>query len=341
MHDYYFAPELARVALVVGVVVSMLFYERVQLTTGGAIVPAYLALYLPAPLFVITTLCAAFATYLLVSVVLARRTILYGRRKFEVEILVGLGFVVILNAVGIHLGAIDPLLLGLSGIGFLVPGVLAHDMFRQKPTKTLIAVVGTTAILGIFLYVLNSLIDISPVALTTTQVLPLAPTAFPIELMVYAVVLSVLIGMVVFAKLGIRSGGFISGAYVALLSPRWLDLAFALVVAVLTWLVVVYVLMPRLLLFGRRKLSTMVLVGAIIAWSCELIVVAATNGEYTPWQGFTIITFMVPALLANDAQRQGTEKTLWGITLTAIGVYAGMSLLMAALTAAGIVVGST
>jgi hypothetical protein len=85
----------------------------------------------------------------------------------------------------------------------------------------------------------------------------------------------------------------------------------------------------------------MVLVGAIIAWSCELIVVAATNGEYTPWQGFTIITFMVPALLANDAQRQGTEKTLWGITLTAIGVYAGMSLLMAALTAAGIVVGST
>lgn len=335
MHDYFFAPELARVALLVGVVVSMLFYERVQLTTGGAIVPAYLALYLPAPLFVITTLLAAFATYLLVSVALARRTILYGRRKFEVEILVGLAFVVILNGVGIQLGLIDPLLLGLSGIGFLVPGVLAHDMFRQKPTKTLIAVAGTTAMLGVFLYVYSSLIIISPVGQTAPEPLPLAPTAFPVDLTVYAVVLSVLIGMLVFSKLGIRSGGFISGAYVALLSPRLLDLVFTLVVAVLTWLVVVYGLMPRLLLFGRRKLSTMVLVGAIIAWSGELIVVAATGGAYTPWQGFTIITFMVPALLANDAQRQGPEKTLWGITLTGLGVYAGMAIFMAARTAAG------
>ena len=106
--------------------------------------------------------------------------------------------------------------------------------------------------------------------------------------------------------------------------------------AILTWLVVVHVLMPRLLLFGRRKLSTMVLVGAIIAWSCELAVVAATGGEYTPWQGFIIIMFMVPALLANDAQRHGLVKTFWGITLTALGVFAGMWLLVAALTAAGI-----
>lgn len=336
MHDYYFVPELARVALVVGVVVSMLFYERVQLTTGGAIVPAYLAMYLPAPLFLLTTLVAAFSTYLLVSVVIARRKILYGRRKFEVEILVGLAFVVIMNEVAIRFGEVDPLLLGLSGIGFLIPGVLAHDMFRQKPTKTLVAVVSTTAMLGVFLYVYNSLIAISPVRRTSIEPPPLAPTAFPMELMVYAVVLSVLIGMVVFAKLGIRSGGFISGAYVALLSPRWLDLAFALVIAILTWLVVVHVLMPRLLLFGRRKLSTMVLVGAIIAWSCELAVVAVTGGEYTPWQGFTIIMFMVPALLANDAQRQGIKKTLWGITLTSLGVSAGMLLLMAALTAGGI-----
>ena len=34
MHEYFFRPEVARVALVVGVVVSILFYERVQLTTG-------------------------------------------------------------------------------------------------------------------------------------------------------------------------------------------------------------------------------------------------------------------------------------------------------------------
>ena len=36
MHEYLFRPEVVRVALVVGVIVSMLFYERVQLTTGGS-----------------------------------------------------------------------------------------------------------------------------------------------------------------------------------------------------------------------------------------------------------------------------------------------------------------
>ena len=65
MHEYYFQPEVVRVALVVGVVVSMLFYERVQLTTGGAIVPAYLALHLPRPLFVLTTVAAAYALSLI------------------------------------------------------------------------------------------------------------------------------------------------------------------------------------------------------------------------------------------------------------------------------------
>ena len=89
MRDYVFRPEVVRVALVVGVVTSVLFYERVQLTTGGAIVPSYLALALPQPLFALTTVAAGYATYVVVHHGLARRVILYGRRKFEIEVLVG------------------------------------------------------------------------------------------------------------------------------------------------------------------------------------------------------------------------------------------------------------
>ena len=59
MHEYAFKPEVVRVALVVGVIVSIVFYERVQLTTGGAIVPAYLAMFLPAPIHIVTTIGAA------------------------------------------------------------------------------------------------------------------------------------------------------------------------------------------------------------------------------------------------------------------------------------------
>jgi hypothetical protein len=94
--------------------------------------------------------------------------------------------------------------------------------------------------------------------------------------------------------------------------------------------------MPRLLIFGRRKLSTMVLVGGIIAWTAEEAVIAVTGGEYVPWSGFTIMTLMAPALLANDAQRQGLERTLWGAGIATLGVYGTMNLLTAGLVATGV-----
>jgi poly-gamma-glutamate biosynthesis protein PgsC/CapC len=336
VHEYLFLPEVVRVALVIGVIVSMLFYERVQLTTGGAIVPAYLALHIPRPLFILTTVGAAYGTYLVVNRVLARRLILYGRRKFEVEVLVGLALVMVLTLSADRLATLDPVLLGLAGIGFLIPGILAHDMARQRPGKTIIAVLGTTAILGLFIYVYASLLEIAPLEPGETVGGLVSVTGFPRELVIISAVASVVIGMLVFSRLGLRSGGFISGAYIALVAPRWLDLVFAVVVAVATWFIVVHLLMPRLLLFGRRKLATMVLVGAILGWAAEAAVVAWTGGDYVPWRGLTIITLMVPALLANDAQRQGWEKTAWGATLTALGTFAVMNLLSAALIAVGV-----
>ena len=140
MHEYFFRPEVARIALVVGVVVSILFYERMQLTTGGAIVPAYLTMFLPAPVYVLTTLGVAYATYLIVNKVVVKRWIIYGRRKFEVEILVGLVLISLTTLAAVLLQSSNPLVLGLSGVGMLIPGVLAHDMFRQRPHKTIGAV---------------------------------------------------------------------------------------------------------------------------------------------------------------------------------------------------------
>lgn len=333
MHDYFFQPDVVRVALVVGVVVSMLFYERVQLTTGGAIVPAYLALHLPQPLYIATAIGIGFLTYLIVSKVLATRFILYGRRKFEVEVLIGLALTTVFTLIAGQLGALDPRLLALSGIGFLVPGILAHDMVRQRPLKTVVAVLATTSVLGLFVYVYASLIDIAPIDVRTVAAGDLGRTGFSPDLLLLGAVTSVLVGMVVFSRLQLRSGGFITGAYLALMAPQWQDLLFALGMAAVTWAVVVKLLMPRLLLFGRRKLSTMVLVGAILTWSAEIVVSGATNGRFVPWEGLTVMTLMVPALLANDAQRQGWERTLWGAALTATGTFAVMNAVTAAAVA--------
>lgn len=323
MTDYLFRPEVVRTALIVGVVVSIVFYERVQLTTGGAIVPAYLAVFLPAPMHVLTTLGAAYGTYVVVNRVIGRRVILYGRRKFEVEVLVGLALVTIGTALAVALGDTDPTLVGLAGIGFLVPGVIAHDMFRQRPRRTLLAMGITTAIVAAFVFVYESLLDIAPIAVASTELPALLSASFPVDLMLGAVIASVLVGMLVFWQLGLRSGGFITGAYLAFVLVRPLDVIFAGAVALATWAVVTKVLMPRLLIFGRRKLSTMVLVGAILAWAAELVVIELTG--YTPWAGLTVMTLMVPALLANDAQRQGVARTTVGALLTSVGVFGIMN----------------
>lgn len=336
MHEYFFRPEVVRVALVVGVVVSILFYERVQLTTGGAIVPAYLAMFLPAPLYIGTTIAAGYLTYVIVNRVIGTRRILYGRRKFEVEMLVGLGLVAVGTTVAILLRGASPLLAGLSGIGFLVPGVLAHDMFRQKPRKTILAVLATTGIVAAIMFVFASLLEISPLG----GAFELAPFdqrfGYPIQLLLVGVAASVLVGMLVFSRLGLRSGGFVSGAYLALVLVRPLDLLFSAVIALLTYTVVVHVVMPNLLIFGRRKLSAMVLVGAVLAWTGEVVVSSATSGAFVPWSGFTLMTLMIPALLANDMQRQGIERTAWGVGITTITVFGVVNLLAAALSALGL-----
>ena len=338
MHEYFFRPEVVRVALIVGVVVSIVFYERVQLTTGGAIVPAYLAMFITAPLLIAVTIAFGYLTYVIASVVIAKRWILYGRRKFEVEMLVGLALISIGTAIAVLLSGREPSFLAATGIGFLVPGVLAHDMFRQRPSKTLLAVAATTTIVALFVFCFASLLEISPVAddillLPDTDL----PTGYPLSLLVLGVVASVVIGMFVFSRLGLRSGGFVTGAYLALVMPRPLDLLFAAAVGLVAWFVVTKLVMPHLLVFGRRKLSTMVLVGGNIAWLAESAAIFVTDGSYTPWRGFTIMMLMVPALLANDAQRQGLERTLWGAALTTLGVYGLLNVLTAGLAAVGVV----
>jgi poly-gamma-glutamate biosynthesis protein PgsC/CapC len=335
MHDYFYHSEIVRLALVISVIVSMLFYERLQLTSGGAIVPAYLALFLPAPLQVLTTVAVSYLTYLLVSVALAKRRILYGRRKFEVEVLVGLALLTTVSVVAGALGAVDPTLVGLSGIGFVVPGVLAHDMFRQGPRRTVVTLTATIAIVAAALFVCVSLLDIAPVVVAPAVSAEFvgAQSAYPIELLLPAVIIGVVIGIWLFARLGLRSGGFVTGAYLALVLNRPLDILFAFAAAVITYVIVRRVLMRHLLVFGRRKLSAMILVGAIVAWTGEVVMAALTRDAYHPWLGFTVVTLIVPALIANDMERQGVERTLWGVSIVTMGVFGAVSILAGVLRA--------
>ena len=71
--------------LVLGIVLSILFYECTRLSPGGIIVPGYFALCLTAPLRIGYTLALVLLTWALLQG-LSSLFILYGKRRFALSI---------------------------------------------------------------------------------------------------------------------------------------------------------------------------------------------------------------------------------------------------------------
>lgn len=133
--------------ILLGVVVSILFAELTGLSPAGLIVPGYIALSLHSPLRVGYTLMVALLA-MLGARLLGRVTILYGRRRFAVTILLAF--------------AIDLLLTSLPGmpfhidmIGCILPGIMGRELDRQGVVKTLLALTIVTGILVLLLLMLG------------------------------------------------------------------------------------------------------------------------------------------------------------------------------------------
>ncbi|MBA2528429.1 MAG: poly-gamma-glutamate biosynthesis protein PgsC [Euzebyales bacterium] len=124
------------VSLVVGVVLSLIFTERTGVLPAGLIVPGYLALIFDQPLFLAVIFSIAFLTYLIVTHVVGRVTILYGRRKFGAMLVTG----VVLKLIFDYFYPTLPFeILEFRGIGVIVPGLIANTIQRQGVFPTVIS----------------------------------------------------------------------------------------------------------------------------------------------------------------------------------------------------------
>ena len=112
-----------------GIAAAVLFTELTDISPGGLIVPAYLALYIYAPERIAATVLLALLCMGVVRLC-SRWMILYGRRRYFLFLAVGMLVKMALGMSGT--GAIGT-------IGYLVPGLLGRDMERQGIVKTLSA----------------------------------------------------------------------------------------------------------------------------------------------------------------------------------------------------------
>jgi len=144
--------------LVLGVIISIMFYEITDISPGGIIVPGLMVLYIGNPLRMLYTLGIALASYYLVKL-LSRTLLIFGKRRFVMYILVSLILHFVFNLIlGLFTQSFDSLTV--SVVGYTVAGIIANNCNKQGVVKTTL---GLGVVVGI--------VELVVLALTTWGVL--------------------------------------------------------------------------------------------------------------------------------------------------------------------------
>lgn len=129
-------------AIALSLVLGFVLFELTGLTAGGLIAPGYFALTFDQPLVIATCLVTAVVTAAIVRG-LAFFTILYGRRRFIVAVLLAFAlqwtFTSLLLSTEISRGRFEI-------VGFIIPGLVASEMDRQGMAATLLALLATSGL---------------------------------------------------------------------------------------------------------------------------------------------------------------------------------------------------
>ena len=117
----------------IGLIIAVLYTEITDIYPGGIIVPAYMALFLDNPLRIVATILVAFLglyTYKLLS----RFLILFGKRRFVMLVLLGAVWAQFWGILYPHFftGPQE-----LKAIGWVIPGLLANNLEKQRIFPTL------------------------------------------------------------------------------------------------------------------------------------------------------------------------------------------------------------
>jgi len=123
--------------IVLGIIVGIIFYEITEISPGGIIVPGYLVLFLDQPLRIVVTMALSILTLYIVKA-LSDYTILYGKRRFAMMIIISFCLRYLLN---IGTNYFELSILAGTIIGNIIPGIIANESDRQGVVKTVSSLV--------------------------------------------------------------------------------------------------------------------------------------------------------------------------------------------------------
>ncbi len=130
----------------IGLLIAVLYVEITGFYPGGIIVPAYVALYLDQPVRVLATIVIAFLS-LYIYRALSRFIILFGKRRFVMLVFIGAFLAQLWFLLFPRLFTAS---LELRAVGWIIPGLLANNLEKQKIIHTLASLI-TVSIITYFL----------------------------------------------------------------------------------------------------------------------------------------------------------------------------------------------
>ncbi|MCJ7790280.1 MAG: poly-gamma-glutamate biosynthesis protein PgsC [Candidatus Atribacteria bacterium] len=132
--------------------------------------------------------------------------------------------------------------------------------------------------------------------------------------MIYqAIGIGIMVSFAFYEIVGFSPGGIVVPGYVALFLDQPIRILVTLLVALLTYFAV-KILSNYIILYGRRRFLTMVLVSFLLKWLIEEMVIKM------PISGIELrsIGYIIPGLIANEMRRQGIFPTIYSLAIVSI-----------------------
>lgn len=128
-----------------------------------------------------------------------------------------------------------------------------------------------------------------------------------------AIGIGIAIGFLFYELVGLSPGGIVAPGYIALFINQPARIIITVAIAILTYYIVIF-LSNYLILYGKRRFLTMILISFLVKWLVESFLFQL------PVTGIEIqsIGYIVPGLLANEMQRQGILPTLLATAIVSI-----------------------
>jgi len=132
--------------------------------------------------------------------------------------------------------------------------------------------------------------------------------------MIYqAIGIGVMVSFAFYEIVGFSPGGIVVPGYVALFLDQPIRILVTVLAALLTYFAV-KILSNYIILYGRRRFLTMVLVSFLLKWLIEEIIIKM------PVSGIELrsIGYIIPGLIANEMRRQGIFPTLYSLVIVSV-----------------------